>query len=193
MGPKALVTTSLVAENHVMNRLALVACSLTVLAGCSFGPPVISAETMSKEAETQLRKQNEQLKPGQMKCPELVGEVGRKIRCVRSAHVGIWDATVKGTVTVTKVEGDQVDFDIAMDDDIASFAADRKTNETILADSLEVDRKQVSCPDPIPAKVGTVGYCVGKDDDGGKHRIKMTVTNADLEAQEINYDYEVVD
>lgn len=176
-----------------MKRFVLVVGVLALLAGCSFGPPVIPAETVSKEAESQLRKQNEQLQPGTMKCPEMVGEVGRKIRCVRSAHVGIWDATVKGTVTVTKVEGDQVDFDIKMDDSIASFAADRKTNETILADALEVDREQVSCPDPISGKVGSVGYCVGTDGDGTKHRIKMKVTSSDLEAGEINYDYEVVD
>ena len=76
---------------------------------------------------------------------------------------------------------------------IASYAADRKTNETILADALEVDREQVSCPDPISGKVGSVGYCVGTDGDGTKHRIKMKVTSSDLEAGEINYDYEVVD
>jgi len=176
-----------------MKRLLVLTAALTVLAACSSGPPVVSAKTVSQEAETQLRKQNSEITAGSMKCPELAGEVGHKIRCVRSAHIGIWDVTLKGTVTVTKVEGDQVDFDIEMDDSIASFAADRETNESILAESLEVDRKSISCPDAISGKVGSVGYCVGTDNEGSKHRIKMTVKSSDLDAGEINYDYEVVD
>jgi len=177
-----------------MKRFVLVVGVLTVLGACGLlGPPVVPAETVSEEAETQLRKQNSEIKPGTMTCPELTGEVGREVRCVRSVHLGIWDVTIKGTVTVTKVEGDQVKFDIKMDDDVASYAADRKTNEEILADALKIDRDDVSCPDPISGKVGTVGYCVATDTDGSKHRVKMTVTSSNLDAGTINYDYEVVD
>ena len=176
-----------------MKRLLVLTAVLTVLAACSSAPPVVTSKTVSQEAESQLRKQNPEITAGTMKCPELAGEIGRKVRCVRSAHIGIWDVTLKGTVTVTKVEGDQVEFAIKMDDRIASYSADRKTNESILADSLEVDRKQISCPDAISGKVGSVGYCVGTDDEGKKHRIKMTVKSSDLDAGEINYSYEVVD
>lgn len=177
----------------VMKSLLVLAALLTVLASCSSGPPVVSAKNVSQEAETQLRKQNPKITAGTMKCPELVGEVGRKIRCVRSAHIGIWDVTLKGTVTATKIDGDQVKFAIKMDDHIASYAADRQTNESILAKSLKIDGKQVSCPDSIPGKVGSVGYCVGTDNGGKKHRIKMTVKSSDLNAGTINYSYEVVD
>lgn len=176
-----------------MKRFLALAAVLSVLAACSSGPPVVPAKQVSKEAETQLRQQNSQIAPGTMKCPELVGEAGRKIRCVRSVHVGIWDATIKGTVTVTKVEGGTVNFDVSMDKHIATYAADRKTNETIVADAFKVDRKSVSCPDPISGKVGSVGYCVGTEDDGTKRKLKLTVSKSDLNAGVVNYNIQVVD
>ena len=83
-----------------MKRLLVLTAVLTVLAACSSGPPVVTSKTVSQEAESQLRKQNPEITAGTMKCPELAGEIGRKVRCVRSAHIGIWDVTLKGTVAV---------------------------------------------------------------------------------------------
>jgi hypothetical protein len=176
-----------------MKRSLVLAAVVAVLSACSSGPPVIPAKEVSQVAETQLRKQNPEIAKGSMKCPQLVGEVGRKIRCTRSVHVGIWDVTIKGTVSVTEVEGDQVDFGITMDKHIATYAADRETNERIVAKGFGVDEELISCPEPISGKVGSTGYCVGVGSDGAKHKIKLTVTSSDLAAGEVNYDMEVVD
>ncbi len=176
-----------------MKHFFVLAAVLTVIASCSSGPPVIPAKTVSQQADAQLRKQNPKVVAGTMKCPELVGEVGHKIRCVRSAHVSIWDMTLNGTVRVTKVEGDRVDFAIKMDDDLASFAADRETNESIVADGFGIDKKGISCPKPISGKVGSIGYCTGTDTDGTKHKIKLTVTSSSLDEGDVHYNMRVVD
>jgi hypothetical protein len=176
-----------------MTRCFGLVAVFAVLSACSFGPSVIPAKTVSHNAETQLRKQNPQITKGTMKCPELLAEVGTKIRCVRSAHIGIWNATIKGTVTVTKVKDSHADFDIKMDKHIATYAADRATNEDTVARGFDVDKKQVSCPDPISGKVGATGYCVGTDSDGTKHKIKLKVTSSDFNGYEVNYDMKVVD
>jgi hypothetical protein len=191
--------------------VALVAAIVAVwLAVDSLGAEVRSAEAVSQQAESLLREQNPDITEGTMKCRELVMKLGREVRCLHSAHVGFWDVTWTGTVAVTQVEKEdwsildvflhderdppmELVLAIREDNQTTTYAADRKTNESMLAGRLKVDKEQVRCPRPIPGKVGSVGYCGLTDDDGVKHSVKLIVKSSDFAAGKINYAHEVVD
>lgn len=89
---------------------ALAALAL-LLAGCSQSVTVGQAE-LEKEVSAQLEQTVGQA-PDAVDCPgDLDGEVGAEMRCTLTAgedELGL-------TVTVTSVEGKDVQFDIAVDD-----------------------------------------------------------------------------
>ena len=93
----------------------VVGAMLLGLAGCSSQVTVDEA-ALEDEVKRQLTETVGQA-PDDIDCPgDLAGEVDQEIRCTLTAgedEVGV-------TVTVTGVEGDQVDFDIEVDEEMAN-------------------------------------------------------------------------
>ncbi|MET7690772.1 DUF4333 domain-containing protein [Streptomyces sp. NPDC005483] len=89
-----------------------------LLAGCSasvdFGKsePKMSAEKLATLVSEKLASTTGQPKPN-ISCPgDVVGKVGNTTRCKLTANDG---STLGVTVTVTSVDGDQINFDFEAD------------------------------------------------------------------------------
>ncbi|MGV0850438.1 DUF4333 domain-containing protein [Mycolicibacterium phlei] len=81
--------------------------------GCSSGPPIVDKTEVAKEISYQLE-QKVGRAPESVSCPEdLRGEVGATQRCELTDGPDTYGITV----TVTKVEGAKVDFDLKVDDE----------------------------------------------------------------------------
>ena len=100
-------------------RLLAVAAVVLVGAGCSSTPTVDRAD-LEKEVSTQLEKEVGTA-PDDVECADdLEGKEGETQRCTLTAgsdKVGL-------TVTVTGVDGTDVDFDIQVDDTVQDGAAE---------------------------------------------------------------------
>jgi hypothetical protein len=91
----------------------LAAAAFLVLTGCS-GTPTVAQSDVEDQVSTQLAKQVGQTPDG-VSCPgDLTGEVGEEMRCELTAG----GQTIGLTVTVTKVDGSDVGFDIQVDDEV---------------------------------------------------------------------------
>ncbi|WP_328750211.1 DUF4333 domain-containing protein [Streptomyces sp. NBC_00285] len=97
--------------------LATVAAS-TLLVGCSASldsdksEPKMSADKVSTLVATKLASTTGQPKPD-VNCPkDLVGKVGTTMRCKLTANDG---STLGVNITVTSVDGDQINFDFEAD------------------------------------------------------------------------------
>jgi hypothetical protein len=91
--------------------MLLVGCSGSISVGNM--KPKLSGDKVADVTAEKLAAQTGQPKPD-VSCPEdLVGEVGTTTRCTLTATDG---TTLGVTVTVTSVEGSQVNFDIKVDD-----------------------------------------------------------------------------
>lgn len=89
----------------------LVGCSASVHVGSS--TPKMSADKLATTVAEKLAATTGQPKPD-ISCPEdLAGKVGTTTRCKLTADDG---STLGVTVTVTSVDGDQINFDIKADD-----------------------------------------------------------------------------
>jgi hypothetical protein len=98
--------------------LLLAGCSAEVNVGDqpedSSGQPSVDRAELEQEVSDQLERTVGQA-PDRIDCPgDLTGEVGIEMRCV--LHAGPDRLGV--TVTVTAVEGEQVDFDIEVDEEM---------------------------------------------------------------------------
>lgn len=102
----------------------LVLSCLTVLvlslSGCSGGSsssaPVVERGEVEQEVTSQLTAATGR-EPSSVSCPDdLTGEVDRQMRCTLSDEET--DSEVGVTLTVTSVEGDDVEFDIDVDDEV---------------------------------------------------------------------------
>lgn len=90
--------------------IALVASSLVLLSAC--GQAEVSTDTLEKQVSTQLEAQVGQA-PDSVTCKDpLPAKVGEKVRCELSAD----DTRIGLTVEATEVDGDNVKFDISVDD-----------------------------------------------------------------------------
>lgn len=91
--------------------LALPAAAV-LLAGCTFGPAVVKQADVEKQVSSALEKQVGQA-PDSIECPDdLPAEVGAEMTCVLTAD----ETTIDVTVTVDKVDGNNVGFDIKVAD-----------------------------------------------------------------------------
>lgn len=83
-----------------------------VVVGCSSGPPMFDKTEVADEISYQLE-QKAGRAPESVSCPQdLRGEVGATQRC----ELKNGPETYGITVTVTKVEGPNIDFDVKVDD-----------------------------------------------------------------------------
>ncbi|MEV6260762.1 DUF4333 domain-containing protein [Streptomyces sp. NPDC051784] len=91
--------------------MLLVGCSASVHVGKT--EPKLSAEKLATTVSEKLARTTGQPEPD-VSCPEdLTGKVGTTTRCELTADDG---STLGVTVTVTSVEGEQINFDIKADE-----------------------------------------------------------------------------
>ena len=85
--------------------------AMLALSSCGDSTPTVKQADVEKEVSTQLEKQVGQA-PDDISCPgDLKGKVGTKMRCTLTAggdELGV-------SVNVTSVDGDNVKFDIQVD------------------------------------------------------------------------------
>ncbi|WP_306367380.1 DUF4333 domain-containing protein [Nocardiopsis sp. CC223A] len=103
--------------NRVITGAVLGALPLLLVTGCSFnfsigGPRAVDAETVAERSSEMLAEQVGQT-PDSFTCADdLPAEVGAEIRCELTSG----GDTLGATVTVTAVDGDNVEWDIKVDD-----------------------------------------------------------------------------
>ncbi|MFJ9589851.1 DUF4333 domain-containing protein [Streptomyces acidicola] len=110
-----MATTRLSAATWSLSAVAagalLVGCSGSVSIGNS--EPTLSADKLATTVAEKLAVTTGQPKPD-ITCPEdLAGKVGNTTRCTLTADDG---STLGVTVTVSSVDGDEINFDIKADD-----------------------------------------------------------------------------
>lgn len=157
--------------------LALTGCAAALTAACSFsiGGTTVDKQSLSDEISKQLTEQLNRA-PDSVTCPgDLKGEVGQTATCEFSENGD--DYSVK--VTVTKVEGDQVSFDIEPEtpktigkDELAD-----KVSSQIEKDA-QFTPESVTCPDDVDRKKGQTTRCEYTD-AGVSYPLSVTVTKVD--------------
>lgn len=96
-----------------MSRVLSAFIVALVLAGCSVGGASVSTDDLEQTISDRLTEQVG-ITPDEIDCPEpLPAEEGAQIRC-GLIHEG---ETYGITVTATRVDGSQVDFDFQVDDE----------------------------------------------------------------------------
>ena len=93
--------------------LSLLVAAAALTAGCS-STPEVSQSKLEDEISSQLEKQVGTA-PDKVECPgSLTGEVGETQRCTLTAGTDTLGVDVK----VTSVDGEDVNFDIEVDDEV---------------------------------------------------------------------------
>lgn len=119
MAPAARVHHPGVNPLRTPRLLLAVAAAVLLGAGCS-STTTVDRDDLEKEVSTQLEKEVGTA-PDDVECPDdLTGKKGETQRCTLTAgpdQVGL-------TVTVTGVDGTDVDFDIQVDDTVQDGAAE---------------------------------------------------------------------
>jgi Domain of unknown function (DUF4333) len=101
-----------------LGMLALLVCGGLLVAGCS-STPEVSPSKLEGEISSQLEKQVGTA-PDDVECPDsLTGKVGETQRCTLTAG----SDTLGVDVEVTSVDGDDVNFDIQVDDTVQDRTA----------------------------------------------------------------------
>ncbi|MER5179232.1 DUF4333 domain-containing protein [Streptomyces sp. NPDC002896] len=109
--PTARLSAATSLLSAVAAGVLLVGCSASVSVGKS--TPKMSADKLATILAEKLAETTGQPKPD-IACPEdLVGKVGTTTRCTLTADDG---STLGVSVTVSSVEGDQINFDFKADD-----------------------------------------------------------------------------
>ncbi|WP_310961874.1 DUF4333 domain-containing protein [Nocardioides terrisoli] len=90
----------------------VLALALSAFAGCSasVGSDSVSGNDLAKQVSSQLAKKVGQV-PDKVTCPSLKAKVGAKARCTLTDGAREYGVSV----TVTKVNGSDVNFDIQVD------------------------------------------------------------------------------
>jgi hypothetical protein len=204
-------------QRRVITGTALGAVSLLLATGCSFdfsigGPGAVDAEQVAERSSEMLAEQVGQT-PDDLTCPEdLPAEVGAEIRCELTAD----GQTLGVTVTTTSVDGNDVQWDVEVDDAPAGDTAEDGAGEdtggdggTSAASDGVVPAEQVaqqsaaqleaavgqapedfSCPQGLPAEVGAEIRC--NLVDGGMN-YGVTITTTSVDGNDVQWDVEVDD
>ncbi|MCP3015726.1 DUF4333 domain-containing protein [Nocardiopsis dassonvillei] len=202
-------------QRRVITGTALGAVSLLLSTGCSFqfGTGAVDAEQVAERSSEMLAEEVGQTPDG-FTCPEdLPAEVGAEIRCELTAD----GQTLGVTVTTTSVDGNDVQWDIEVDDAPAGdTAAEDGAGEdtggdggTSAASDGVVPAEQVaqqsaaqleaavgrapedfSCSQGLPAEVGAEIRC--NLVDGGMN-YGVTVTTTSVDGNDVQWDIKVDD
>lgn len=189
--------------NDMRIGAALVSTALALsLTGCSFsfGTPTVAEDTLETSIADQLEEKFDQ-RPDKVDCPgDLKGTVDEEMRCTLTAgedELGL-------TVTVYDVEGEQVKYDIEvdeMDDKTDDDATPEQVPqvaqsdvETQVADSLEAQVGQrpdsIDCPGDLAGEIGHEMRCTLTD---GADQYGLTVTVTEAEGTRVDFDIVVDD
>ncbi len=122
-------------------------------------------------------------KPDTVSCPtDLPAKVGAQLNC----EMKVKDQTFNVNVTVTSVDGDNVNFDMVETvdkDQVASIISAKLTQQGIATES-------VTCPDNLKGVEGATLRCK-LSEDGKTYGVNVTVTNVD--AGDVSFDIKVDD
>jgi uncharacterized protein DUF4333 len=143
--------------------LAATACSVSV--GTS---PTVDKDALANEVSHQIEGQLGHA-PKSVTCPDgLKREVGAQLRC----EVGDGDAKYGVNITVTKVEGSDVEFSIT---DFVDKDAVAQQVSAQLAEQVGHAPESVTCPEDLEGKVGAKLRCE-LEDGGSTYGVDVTVT-----------------
>ncbi|WP_167102191.1 DUF4333 domain-containing protein [Mycobacterium sp. DL592] len=161
--------------------LAALVLSGAALSGCSFsastGKPVVDKADLQKDISDRLAKAGQ--KPESVTCNDnLEGEVGKTTRCevVLSAT-----NSFEPIVTVTKVEGTTVSYDMAP---AVNKEQLQKAVSTLVSDSSGVKVDSVSCESGLEGKTGAEAHC---DVTAGGVTLRRTVDVTKVDGLMMNF------
>jgi Domain of unknown function (DUF4333) len=154
--------------------LVTFATGLVATAGCVANPPPREKTVAKDDVANQIdAKVNERAghNPDSVTCPgDLRAKVGAVLECQMTDN----GQTSGVDVTVTSVDGDNVNFDIVETvnkDDVAKQISDQLTQQS-------GRRPTVTCPDSLKGDVGATLRC-RLQDRGSTYGVTVTVTSAD--------------
>jgi hypothetical protein len=109
----------MVTTTRFARALAALSAVLLLSTGCGDSTPTVDRSDLESEVSDQLEQQVGTA-PDDVECPgDLEGEVGRTMRCTLTAGTDEVGLEVK----VTEIDGDDVSFDIQVDDEVQKGAA----------------------------------------------------------------------
>ena len=165
------------------STLGVLVSAGVLVSGCGAAPgtdgkPVVSKGALQTDIADRLTKAGEE--PESVKCKEdLVGEVGKTARC---------DVVISSTnsfepvVTVTRVEGDTVDYEMTP---ALSKEQLEKAVSRLVADASGVPVNSVSCDAGLQGNVGAAARC---DVDAGGVTLPRTVEVNSIDGLMMNFD-----
>ncbi|CAL9458364.1 hypothetical protein SUDANB121_02602 [Nocardiopsis dassonvillei] len=204
--------------HRTITAVTLGALPLLLVTGCSFslgGPGAVDAEQVAERSGEMLAEQVGQT-PDDFTCADdLPAEVGAEIRCELTSG----GDTLGATVTVTSVDGDNVNWDVKVDDAVAEEGADGGTaagtepaagdgttavaaNGTVPADQVAQKSSDAlaasvgqtpdgfTCMEGLPAQMGAEIRC-NLVDGGTNYGVTVTVTSVD--GDNVGWDVKVDD
>lgn len=167
---------------------AVVAAAALAVTGCSAGVSIggksLSQETLQNKLADEIAKKAPQ-KPDVACDGELKGEVGATQKC----QVTIADTELPYTVTVTKVDGDQIYFDYKPDEtsttqtpatEDSGLSVAQADLEGTVAQRISADPQEpvaVQCAGPLAGQVGATQTCTATDSSGERRELTVTVTS----------------
>ncbi|MFI6575943.1 DUF4333 domain-containing protein [Nocardiopsis sp. NPDC050513] len=202
-------------RHRIIAGVALGALPLLLSTGCSFnfsvgGPSAVDADQVAERSSEMLAEEIGQT-PDDLTCSEdLPAEVGAEIRC-ELTHGG---ETLGVTVTTTSVDGDDVQWDVQVDEAPTHDTASEGTSgdetaggDTGVANGGTVPAEQVAqqssaqleatvgqapddftCPQGLPAQVGAEIRCTLVD---GGVNYGVTVTTTSVDGDNVQWDIQV--
>ena len=152
-----------------------------VLTGCSFsmgGASAVSQEDLEKQVAGLYEAEDDIT-------AECEGELPAEVDATTDCHLSVGDAEADVHVTVSKVDGDDVEFTSA------PYVPADKVAETIKSSlgSQGYQVETVECEDELAGKLEATTTCTAQPAEGDG-TIEVTVTQA--QGLMINFDYEVV-
>jgi len=163
--------------------LAAVACT-TALAGCSFsigGPDAVTQSELEKQVADLYTADD----PEAEITADCEGELAAEVDATQDCHVNVGEESADVHVTVTKVEGEDVEFEAA------PFVPAERVADTIKASlgdqGFQVD--SVECEDELAGELGATTTCAAQPAEGdGTIEVKVTQVDGLM----VNFNYEVV-
>lgn len=166
-----------------MRQLALVVCTL-VLTGCSvsFG----GVEDLTQSAlEEQVAANITPDDPDAEVSADCAGGLAAEVDATQECHLDVGEEEADVRATVTKVNDEDVDFELSTyvpPDVVASTIKDSLAAQDVTVDTVE-------CDDELRGEVDAKTMCTAAPADG-EGRIEVTVTSVD--GLMVNFGYEVV-
>ena len=157
-----------------VSGMMLTACSFSVGTG---GPPVVAKADLQKDISERLEKAGQ--KPTSVQCKDdLKGEVGKSVTC----EVALTDTNVfEPVVTVTKVDGSTVSYDMAP---AVSKEQLEKAVARLLSESSGAPVDSVTCDSGLEGKKGAEAQC---DVTAGGLTLKRTVDVTKVDGLLMNF------